>query len=117
MADAAPKAPSIQDRQKAVVATLQTALVAMPRFRPADVALAQEYDAMMSGILQAVIDLSAVAAVDRHATALAIELTKQRKDYGDSLKKQNDDADAAAQAMSATIAQTLLPKQRQSAPV
>ena len=42
MADESNKqaAPTIQDRQKAVVAQIQAVLVALPRFRPTDVVLA-----------------------------------------------------------------------------
>ena len=108
-----PTPPSIQDRQKAVVNILQSALISMPRFRPADVALAQEYDALTASILQAALDLARVAAVDRLATSVHFELAKERRDYALAEQKQRDAADAAAREMGGKIAASFVPFPKQ----
>lgn len=104
-----PSGPSIQERLKVVVERLQAAMIAMPRFRPADVSLSQDYDALQASILSSLVDLSAIAAVDRHATAVAIELAKQRKEFAMESQKLRDATDKAMQAQSDAIAQNFVP--------
>jgi hypothetical protein len=111
MADAPKKSssPTPQERLKAVVAGLQDDLVAMPKFRPADVALAQDFDACTARRLAMLIELSAIAAVDRHATAVAIEVAKQRKEFNLAAQKQQADADVAMQQVTNAAVASLIP--------
>lgn len=100
---------TVHDRQKALVEQMQGLLTSRAKFRPIDVALAAEYDNETAILFQVTIEMATVAAVDRHASAIAVELHKQRKEFALAAQKQSDTIDQAMQAQSAAIAQSFLP--------
>ena len=65
------------ERLMAVAGRLQNAVLALPRFRPADVAAASDFDKVLADLLQTMVEASQAAAVDQASIAVAMNLIER----------------------------------------
>lgn len=88
------------DRLKGVVGDLQQAILSLPRFRPAETAQAVEFDKLLAGLLQTMVNVTQAAAVDQASIAVALSmidrgqktLTESEKNRGDLMAKMAERA-------------------------
>lgn len=84
----------IEERLSAVAGRIQSALVLLPRFRPTDRQLADEFDEMTADMVQTLIEVTRAAAVDEASIIVAKDLAQQRRNFAIETQKQRDQAAA-----------------------
>lgn len=87
--------PALEDRLSAVAGRIQSTLISLPRFRPADPDLARQFDALTTDLLTSLVEITAAAAVDEAAIILAKDLSAQRKEVALASQKLRDQTDIA----------------------
>lgn len=77
MSDALDPTTPNADRLVGVVGRLQQTILMLPRFRPADVTAAAEFDKLQADLLQTMVNVTQAAAVDQASIAVAVSLIEK----------------------------------------
>jgi len=79
------------ERLTAVVGRLQTTILSLPRFRPADATLAADFDKLSSDLLQTMVECVQAAAVDQASIAVALQvIDRNNKAAAESVQMRSD---------------------------
>lgn len=90
-----PAAPSLEDRLNGAAGRLKTMILTAVKLRPTDESKAADYDAMLSGMLDSLTEITAAASVDQASILLAKDLLAQSQQAAIERQKLRDATDIA----------------------